>query len=146
MINKENFVSKNEKLTKLHYQIYRFLLPRVLEESKDIHGFIKKSRSYNKHRAFIANHLQSLEFKILFAVSCFSEKEGAFVDVLIHDGFFIRLTEAVTEAFVNKEMIPKYEKLVLDQFGLKFKIKPHDLSLVIPDVGDKTNLKFIPKL
>lgn len=144
MINDEKFVDNNTTLTKLHGQIYNLLLPSLLKENVNINEFIKKSRSYNKHGAFIANYLQNIEFNILVVVSACSEKEGAFVDVFMHDGFFVRITKTVTEEYVIKEMIPKYEKVVFEQFGInmKYKVKPHDLSLIIPDNIGKTQLEM----
>jgi len=96
MINKEDFKHINEKIMKLHSQIYHTFIPSLLADNQEILSSIKKSRTYNKMGTFIANYLQSIEFQILVQLHNFSLKEDIHVDVLMHDGFFVRITETVS--------------------------------------------------
>lgn len=143
MINKEDFKHPSEKITKLHTQIYKMLIPMLLNDNHEIMTLINKSRTHNKFGKFIGNYLQSVEFKVLAKLYKYSLRQDIFIDVLMHDGFFVRITETVNENFMASVLL-QYSDLVKKEFDMdfKFKIKPHDLSLKVPDISEMTPLEI----
>jgi hypothetical protein len=117
MINMEAFKHPSVKVMSLHRQIYKTFIPSVLSTNKDIMSLINKSRADNKLGKFIGNYLQSKEFEILVCLYKFSLKHDIMVDVLMHDGFFARITEIVNENYLNS-MFPKYAAEVKEKTKL----------------------------
>jgi hypothetical protein len=130
MINKENFEGSG-LLKVLHNQIYELLLPKIFKEYPKMAQSIKRSKVDNKHGKIIANYLQDIEFKLLSVLYKFGTENGFLIDTLMHDGFFVRITDTINEKIIEKEFIKQFEDLILAKFGIsmKFKIKAHDDSI-----------------
>lgn len=131
MVNKEDYEGHSEDVNFIHSQIYGLLVPIILKNYPEMAAQVRKSRLRNKNGALVANYLQHKEFAILNEVYKVCVAHELSVDVFMHDGFFVRMTPEVTKERVS-EVIPKLTEAVMDKFGfgMEFKIKEHDLSLV----------------
>ncbi|KAH9262981.1 hypothetical protein BASA82_000004 [Batrachochytrium salamandrivorans] len=91
MINKEAYQGAG-KVKKLHDQIYGAFLAKVMSD----HPEIKVKRSdYNKKGQIIASYLQDIEFQMLSEIYKYGSNNGLLIDVLMHDGFFVRITDTI---------------------------------------------------
>lgn len=127
------------KMKKLHNQIYGVFLAKIISDRPDIK--VKKD-DYNKQGKIIANFLQDIEFKILSKLYNYCETEGIIIDVLMHDGFFVRITDKVNENVING-YLNKFNEIVNNSFDIdmKFKIKNHNKSL-FEKIGKDTRKEY----
>lgn len=121
-------------MKRLHSQIYTTLLPILKQEYKHIKTERSKDK-YNPGGKFIANFLQDQELNILSQLYMYGQENGLNIDVLMHDGFFVRIVKGEVDVdFVNQNFIDneRLTNMVREKFGIstKFKVKEHDLSLV----------------
>jgi len=131
MINKEDYQGNSSRVNSIHSQIYDTFVPLILKENPEMAAQVRKSRLVNKNGALVANYLQHREFTLLGELYNFCKANGMIVDVLMHDGFFVRITKEVKKENVE-EFLPKFSAHIKEKFNLnmQFKIKEHDLSLV----------------
>jgi hypothetical protein len=146
MINNEKFTSDNATMATLHNQIYNSFLNKIRLQFPDIEKYVKNSRANNKKGKVIANILQQHEFEILTSIFVLCKTNGILIDVLMHDGFFVRITDTINEELIKDKFISQFENHILENFGIpmKFKVKPHDTSIIIkeePDDKEYENLK-----
>ncbi|MBC7408962.1 MAG: hypothetical protein H7339_11285 [Arcicella sp.] len=145
MINTEICQSDDPIIRTLHNQIYTDLLSKMRVQFPEIDKYVRSSRATNKKGKIIANVLQEHEFQILTSMFKFCEKSGVLVDVLMHDGFFIRITDVITEDVIKEKYIDSFEKHVMESFGIpmKFKVKPHDTSIVIKEEPENNEYELM---
>lgn len=129
MINDSEDKNYSGNIKTLHNQIYELFLPKILKTYKEVKI---DNRIFNPEGKIVAAFLQSIEFKILCELFIYCRGQNIFIDVLMHDGFFVRITETVNEKIIQDSYLDKFSNLIFDKFGIKmvFKIKEHDLSLV----------------
>lgn len=134
MINKET-CEANGKIKQLHTQIYSLLLSKITVECPELVNSIKKSKTENKKGKIIANYLQNIEFKMLSELFKFGSENGLLIDTLMHDGFFIRITDTINAKVIEENFIPKFEELIKNKFNIDmfFKIKEHDNTIKIEE-------------
>lgn len=137
MINKETYGGTG-KIKKLHSQIYELLLPKVMSQCPELTNNIKRSKVDNKKGKIIANFLQHKEFQILSELYNYGTNNGLIIDTLMHDGFFVRITETINKKVIEEQFIQKFEELCVSKFeiSMKFKVKEHNTTIQIDDNKD----------
>lgn len=130
-INKSDYVSKTSVHKKIHDQIYKQLLPILLEKDTDLKNVYNSSRVFNKEGKLIANYLQVEEFKLLTTLYTYCRDNNIMVDVLMHDGFFVRIDENINEEIIKNKYLDEFQKLIEKEYGftMNFKVKPHNDEL-----------------
>ena len=126
-INKAD-VKPQGSVSKLHNQIYGSFLATILHENPDVKV---KQNDYNSQGKFIGCYLQSIEFKLLTCLYNYCKSNGILIDVLMHDGFFVRITETINENIIKSKFLDKFNKLIIEKFSIdmQFKVKEHNTTL-----------------
>lgn len=126
MINREELKINSEEIKIIHSTIYDQLLPILLSKNLNI---IPK-RDWNKKGQIISGYLQYREFNLLLSIYEYCKSEKMIVDVIMHDGFFIRIEGDINHEYIERYLV-KFNETIKKTSGIdmKFKIKPHDISL-----------------
>lgn len=125
-IYKSDYVTENVLHKAIHDQIYKELVPALLKSNPMLESKYKLLRGYNREGKTFSTYIQDIECELLGHCLTYAKNNGLFIDVLMYDGFFIRLDENTTENTVEQHLDP-LAKYVLSQSGfeMKFTTKPH---------------------
>lgn len=131
---KSDYDTLNQTHKRIHNQIYKDLIPKLLEENSQVNDILKRARSYNKMGQFFSHYVQEIENQLLSYCYSFFNTKGISVDVLMHDGFFVRLTDETKEKQVTS-FFPELKEFLLEATGysMEFKVKPHNLSIKLEE-------------
>ena len=139
VINNFNYSSENNFFQTINDQIYKELIPKLIQQNQEMFDFSSKKNSQNPNGTFISYYLQTIENNILFQLKDIFESNGYSINALIFDGFLVNDTN------ITQEILDLYSSQVKDW---KFKLikkemkfdnllkflndnEPIDLSLIL---------------